>query len=90
MEITVQPTPNPNAHKYILPAKTFAKPLSFASVEVAADHTLAARLFALGNVYNVFMAQDFITVNKLPDAVWAELDEAIVRVINEYFGRVGG
>ena len=90
MEITVQLTPNPNAHKYILPVKTFAKPLSFASADDAADHALAAGLFALGNVYNVFMAQDFITVNKLPDAAWAGLDEAIVHAINNYFDELMG
>ena len=87
MEITVQSTPNPNAHKYILPDKNFTKPLSFASADAAADHPLAVRLFALGDVYNVFMVQDFVTVNKLPDAAWAGLDEAIVIVIDDYLAR---
>jgi len=90
MEITVQPTPNPNAHKYILSGKTFTKPLSFASADAATDHPLAASLFDLGNVYNVFMAQDFITVNKLPDSAWVGLDEAIMHAINDYFDKVGG
>jgi len=90
MKISVQSTPNPNAHKYILPAKAFTRPLSFASAEAAANHPLAARLFALDNIYNVFMAQDFVTVNKLPDAVWAGLDGAVVCAIDNYFDKVKG
>ena len=88
--IETQKTPNPNALKFILPEKKFPQPLSFASAELAATHPLAAALFALGDVYNVFMVQDFITVNKLPAVPWAGLETAILEVIAQYFsGSVG-
>lgn len=68
-----------------MPAKHFAQPLSFADPASAATHPLAARLFALGSIYNVFMVQDFVTVNKLPDADWALLEPAVLAIIREYF-----
>ncbi len=85
MQLKVQKTPNPNALKFVLPAQKFAQPLSFSGVEAAAAHPLAAQLFALGAIYNVFMVQDFITVNKLPHVAWTELEAAIQAVIVEYF-----
>jgi hypothetical protein len=83
--IQVQKTPNPNALKFILPDKKFAQPLNFANAEVAAAHPLAAQLFALGNIYNVFMVQDFITVNKLPSVPWSPLETEIQTVIARFF-----
>lgn len=85
MQIEIQSTPNPNAHKFVLPDKVFASPLSFATADAAASHPLAKRLFALGTIYNVFMVQNFITINKLPDAEWASLDEAATTIIADYF-----
>jgi hypothetical protein len=86
MEIRVQPTPNPNAHKYVLSEKMFALPLNASTAEAAAAHPLAASLFTLDDVYNVLLAQDFVTVNKLPAASWNEVDEAVLRVLAGYFG----
>lgn len=85
MQLKVQKTPNPNALKFVLPAQKFGQPLNFSSVEAAAAHPLAAQLFALGTIYNVFMVQDFITVNKLPHVPWTELETAIQTLIVEYF-----
>lgn len=85
MLIQVQKTPNPNASKFILPEKKFAQTLNFASSEAAATHPLAQRLFDLGSIYNVFMVQDFITVNKLPGASWSPLDAEIQATIDQFF-----
>lgn len=84
MSVTIQPTPNPNARKFVLPTIHFEKPLSFASAEAAADHPLAARLFALGTIYNVFMVKDFVTINKLPEAPWEVVEQAALAIITTY------
>lgn len=84
MPIQVQKTPNPNALKFILPKPHFAQPLNFSSAEAAAAHPLARQLFALGNIYNVFLVQDFVTVNKLPNVPWAMLETAIQAVLEQY------
>jgi len=85
MKITIQATPNPNALKFILPQKMFAKPVNISSPDAAADHPLAAQLMALDGVYNVFMVQDFVTVNKLPDVPWDPLRDQAQALIGAYF-----
>ncbi len=84
MSVQPKPTPNPNAMKFNLPVRAFPKPLSFASAQEAAAHPLAAAIFALGGVYNVFMVQDFVTVNKLPDVAWEALLEPIQECIEGF------
>ena len=88
MPVQVQQTPNPNAMKFTLPERIFASPQSFASGEAAAAHPLAAAIFALGGVYNVFMVQDFVTVNKLPDVDWAVLAAPVQACIEEYLSSI--
>jgi hypothetical protein len=85
MPVRVQETPNPNAHKYVLAEKHFEQSLNFSSEETASGNRLASDLYTLNGVYNVFMAQDFVTINKLPDADWATLDAAVITVLNGYF-----
>ncbi len=70
--------------KFTLPARLFPRPLSFASRAEAEAHPLAAAIFALGGVYNVFMVQDFVTVNKLSDVAWESLTAPIQACIEKY------
>jgi hypothetical protein len=84
MPIQVQPTPNPNAMKFVLGRQLFAHPLSFPSAQAAAGHVLAEEIFALEGVYNVFMVQDFVTVNKLPGVPWQRLVTAVQAILADY------
>ncbi len=84
MPIQVQPTPNPNAMKFVLGRPIFARPLSFSSAQAAAGHAPAEEIFAFKGVYNVFMVQDFVTVNKLPDIPWETLVPAVQAVLEDY------
>lgn len=84
MSVIVQPTPNPNAMKFVLSSTRFAHPLSFASAAAAVTHPLAAQLFAVGGIYNVFMAQDFVTVNKVPEVDWAGLIRQLQPMIERF------
>ena len=88
MSVQVQQTPNPNAMKFTLPERIFPSPQSFASGDAAAAHPLAAAIFALGGVYNVFMVQDFVTVNKLPDVEWSVLTVPVQTCIAEYLSSI--
>jgi hypothetical protein len=56
-------------------------PLNLSSAAAAAGTPIAARLFVLSGVYNVFMAQDFVTVNKRPDVSWDVLDPQVLAVL---------
>ncbi len=85
MSVHVQKTPNPNALKFVLPARIFGQPLNASTPDEAARHPLAQRLLALAPVYNVFMVQDFVTVNKVPHVPWAGLEEEIRQQIEAYY-----
>lgn len=84
MGVVRQETPNPNALKFILPQRMFDKPLSFSSPALARSHPLAASLFELGTVYNVFMVRDFVTVNKLPHVSWTEVEGPVIEAIEQF------
>ena len=85
MEVRRQATPNPNAMKFVLPERRFAQPQNFASADAASDHPLAAQLFRLEGVYNVFMVQDFVTVNKRADVPWEAIADGAAALIGSYF-----
>lgn len=70
--------------KFVVQGHLFPRPLSFPSAAAAAAHPLAARLFALDGVYNVFMVQDFVTINKRPDLAWEPLIQEVTAILTEY------
>jgi hypothetical protein len=84
MPVQIQPTPNPNAHKYTAAGLRFTGPLNASTAEEAADHPLAACLFALESVYNVFLVQDFVTVNKIAEVAWEEVDSQVLAIIEHF------
>jgi len=83
MAIRGEPTPNPNALKFVVGGH-FGKPMSFVAGRPA-DHPAAAALLALPGVTSVFMTADFVTVSKAPDAFWDEITPAARRILAEHF-----
>jgi NFU1 iron-sulfur cluster scaffold homolog, mitochondrial len=71
--VEIQPTPNPNAKKFVLDRTVWQQPLSFFNAEAAAGHPLAAKLFAIRGVSSLLLLGDFITINKSPDARWDDI-----------------
>jgi hypothetical protein len=83
MAIHGEPTPNPNALKFIVGGH-FPTPLSFVAGRPA-DHPAAAALLALPGVTSVFMTADFVTISKAPDAFWDEITPAARHILEEHF-----
>ncbi len=77
--ITIQPTPNPNALKFILDkdVKTDGK-TSFKNPRQAKDVPLAAALFDLRGVDQVHFFQNVVTVSKFTFEPWDNLEPAII------------
>ena len=69
----IQPTPNPNAAKFMLDRSVAAQPMSFFNAAAAKDHPLASALFAIDGVSSLLLLGDFITINKSPAADWADI-----------------
>lgn len=82
--INIEPTPNPDALKFIV-----QKPLlrngtrSFKDFAAAVGDPLASAVFALGNVTSVFYMDRFVTVNKESGSEWSSLIDPICEAIEE-------
>ena len=77
----MQPTPNPNAIKFVIDRHVWEQPLSFFNAEAAQSHPLASKLFAIPGVCGLLLLGDFITVNKNPEAAWASIKQNVRRVL---------
>lgn len=83
--VQVQPTPNINALKFITNRRlTEGRSQTFRSAEEASGHPLAARLFGIPGVVQVFLLNDFVTVTRSPEATWDEIVQAAEAVIREH------
>ncbi len=70
----IEGTPNPNAKKFILKEPlTWGISRSFDNAEQAQEDPLAAQLFAIEHVTNVFYVDHWITVTQDGEAEWPEL-----------------
>ena len=77
----IQPTPNPNAAKFMLDRPVVDRPTSFLKAADAAAHPLAGRLFDIPGVTSLLFLGDFLTVNKSPDAKWSRISKQVERLL---------
>ena len=77
----VEPTPNPNAAKFVLDRPVSAQPISFFNAASADGHPLAKKLFAIDGVTSLLLLGDFITVNKSSQAQWKEITKSVKQVL---------
>ncbi len=77
-------TPNPNARKFVLKEPlTNGLARSFENAEQAQRDELAAKLFAIPHVSNVFYVDNWITVTQDGEADWQELLRQVAAPIRE-------
>jgi NFU1 iron-sulfur cluster scaffold homolog, mitochondrial len=70
----IEGTPNPNAKKFILKEPlTWGVSRSYDNEKQAQEDALAAQLFAIDHVTNVFYVDHWITVTQDGEAEWPEL-----------------
>lgn len=82
MNIQVQPTPNPNALKFILNKDVKAEgKTSFKNPNQAKDIPLAAGLFDLRGVDQIHFFQNVITVSKFTFEPWDSLEPSVITLI---------
>jgi Fe-S cluster biogenesis protein NfuA len=82
---SIESTPNPLATKYVLDAPLqIASARQFDSAARAAGDALAASLFALDGVAQVFYTNDFVTVTRTPGADADALESAVAECIEAY------
>ncbi len=80
----IEDTPNPNAVKFILKDRlAWGTACSYASAEAAGADPLAAKLFAIPHVTNVYYMDKWITVTQDGGADWPKLVREIAMPIRE-------
>jgi hypothetical protein len=77
----IQPTPNPNAMKFVLDRTISAHPASFFSSDQAKDNPLVAKLFGISGVTNVMLLGDFVTIGKESQARWSDINSQVQQVL---------
>jgi Fe-S cluster biogenesis protein NfuA len=80
----IEPTPNPNAMKFILKEPlTWGISRSYENAEQAKDDPLASKLFDQEHVTSVFYVDHWITVTQDGQADWQELMRELAAPIRE-------
>lgn len=94
LEISVQGTPNPNAAKFTLnrmvatQGQTYRLPAATGATQTgdaAAEPTWARELLGIAGVTQVFAINNFISVNKAPEADWNAIGPRIEQVLRQAF-----
>ena len=78
----IEPTPNPNALKFVLREPlTWGIKRAYDNPEEAKDDPLAAALFAIPHVTNVFYIDNWLTVTQDGGADWQQLQRQIAEPV---------
>ncbi len=89
--ITANPTPNPDALKFIVDRQLVdGDPVSYNQESEAKGSPLAEKLFALGGVRQLFAFQNFVTVTKDNDRPWQEFAREIGAEIRSHLQSASG
>jgi len=89
VEITPEPTPNPNAFKFSVDRPpTDQRSLTYTAGSDPSESALGARLYALDGVTNVFMTPRFVSVTKEDDVSWNDLGPEVMEAIQAHFAEV--
>lgn len=87
MKVTsIQPTPNPNAFKFLVD-RQLAKPgqtLAYAKPEQAQKDVLAQGLFAIPGIETLFFCDNFCTVSMTAQADWRAVAEQVTRLLESH------
>jgi Fe-S cluster biogenesis protein NfuA len=85
LEITIQPTPNPNALKFILSQDVITEgKISFKTPQDCREVPLAAALFDLRGVDQIHFFQNVITISKFSFEDWEALEPAVQTCIESF------
>ena len=82
--LDVQGTPNPNAIKYTLNRMVAAQGKTYRDA-ASADVEWAKRILAVAGVVQVFTINNFISVNKRPDADWNVIGPQVEEILRHAF-----
>lgn len=87
MKVTsIQPTPNPNAFKFLVdqPLAKSGQTMAYAKPEQARSDVLAQGMFAIPGIETLFFCDNFVTVSMTPQADWRAVAEQVTRLLESH------
>ena len=86
MFVQTQNTPNPNSIKF-LPSKKVSNDDPFEITDKnKSNNELVRNILSINGVTGIFLAEDFLSVNKDEKTNWEDLKHIIISFINDYYG----
>ncbi len=82
--VTAQGTPNPNAAKFTLNRTVAAQSATYRDAATAGA-PWAKDVLSIAGVTQVFALNNFVTVNKTPDAEWGVIGPQIEEILRRGF-----
>jgi hypothetical protein len=79
----IQPTPNPNAAKFILDGEISDSPVSFLNPAEGEGHPIASQLFSIKGVTSVLLLGSFVTINKEDGAKWEPISRKVREILQK-------
>ena len=87
MFVQTQNTPNPNSLKF-LPSKKVSNNDPFEITDKnKSNNELVRNILSINGVTGIFLAEDYLSVNKDEKTNWEDLKHIIISFINDYYGR---
>jgi len=85
MFVQTENTPNPNSLKF-LPGKSVSNdnPLEISN-KSETNNELIRNILSINGVKSIFLAEDFLSVNKNEKVEWEDLKHIIISFINDYY-----
>ena len=85
MFVQTQNTPNPNSLKF-LPSKKVSNDDPFEITDKnKSNNELVRNILSINGVTGIFLAEDFLSVNKDDQTKWEDLKHIIISFINDYY-----
>ena len=86
MFVQTQNTPNPNSIKF-LPSKKVSNDDPFEITDKnKSNNDLVRNILSINGVTGIFLAEDYLSVNKDEKTNWEDLKHIIISFINDYYG----
>ncbi len=85
MFVQTQKTPNPNSLKFI-PGRTVSNdgPYEILNKDET-KNTLLRNILSINGVTGIFLGEDFLSVNKVDETSWEDIQHIIISYINEFY-----
>ena len=85
MFVQTQNTPNPNSLKF-LPGKKVSNTEPFEIIDKnSTDNELVRNILSINGVEGIFLAEEFLSVNKQEKINWEDIKHIIISFINDYY-----